>query len=60
MSEQSRWNDRYQSGDVPWDTGYPSTELIRTIKEEGIHPGRALELGCGTGFQCHLAGSAGF
>src|SRR5437660_11821180 len=32
MSEQSCWNDRYESGDAPWDTGYPSTELIRTIK----------------------------
>jgi SAM-dependent methyltransferase len=48
MSEQSRWNERYHSGDVPWDTGHPSTELIRVIQEEGIKPGRVLELGCGT------------
>ena len=49
MSEQLRWNERYQSGDIPWDTAYPSTELIGTVKEEGILPGRALELGCGSG-----------
>ena len=60
MSEQSRWNDRYESGDVPWDTGCPSTELIRTIKEEGIHPGRALELGCGTGTNSIWLAQQGF
>jgi len=60
MSEQSRWNDRYESGDVPWDTGYPSTELIRTIKEEGIPPGRALELGCGTGTNSIWLAQQGF
>jgi methyl halide transferase len=60
MSEQSHWNDRYQSGDVPWDTGHPSTELIRTIKEEGIQPGRALELGCGTGTNSIWLAQQGF
>jgi ubiquinone/menaquinone biosynthesis C-methylase UbiE len=49
MSEQIRWEDRYRAGDVPWDTGQPSTELLTTIKEQGIQPSRAIELGCGTG-----------
>jgi methyl halide transferase len=60
MSEQARWNDRYQSGDVPWDTGYPSTELIQTIEEEGISPSRALELGCGTGTNSIWLAQQGF
>jgi ubiquinone/menaquinone biosynthesis C-methylase UbiE len=60
MSEQQRWNDRYQSGDIPWDTGHPSTELIRTVKEEGIPPGRALELGCGTGTNSIWLAQQGF
>jgi methyl halide transferase len=60
MSEQSRWNDRYESGDVPWDTGYPSTELVRLIKEERILPGRVLELGCGTGTNSIWLAQQGF
>jgi 2-polyprenyl-3-methyl-5-hydroxy-6-metoxy-1,4-benzoquinol methylase len=60
MAEQQRWNDRYQSGDTPWDTGTPSTELIRTIKEEGIRPCRALELGCGTGTNSIWLAQQGF
>jgi ubiquinone/menaquinone biosynthesis C-methylase UbiE len=60
MSEQSRWNERYQAGDTPWDTGHPSTELIRTIQEEGIQPSRALELGCGTGTNAIWLAQQGF
>jgi len=60
MSEQAHWNERYQSGDVPWDTGSPSTELIRTVKEEGIQPCRALELGCGTGTNSIWLAQQGF
>ena len=40
---------RYATGDTPWDSGPPSSELIRTI-EAGELPGTTvLELGCGTG-----------
>ena len=60
MSEQRSWNERYQSGDAPWDTGYPSTELIRTVKEEGIQPGRVIELGCGTGTNSIWLAQQGF
>ncbi|MBN2084181.1 MAG: class I SAM-dependent methyltransferase [Anaerolineales bacterium] len=31
----------------PWDTGIPAPELVRTIA--GLAPGRAIDLGCGTG-----------
>jgi SAM-dependent methyltransferase len=40
---------RYLTGDVPWDSGRPSTELVRAL-DAGRLPGRsALEYGCGTG-----------
>jgi methyl halide transferase len=40
---------RYLSGDTPWDSGRPSTELVR-ILDAGLLPGRtSLEFGCGTG-----------
>jgi SAM-dependent methyltransferase len=38
---------RYWLGDVPWDTGISPPELLAFL---GSHsPGRALDLGCGTG-----------
>ena len=43
------WNARYLSGELPWDSGLPSRELQRVLEEQKIAPGRALELGCGTG-----------
>jgi SAM-dependent methyltransferase len=43
------WNARYQSGDLPWDSGLASRELRRVLDEEQIALCRALELGCGTG-----------
>jgi SAM-dependent methyltransferase len=49
MSEPTRWEDRYQKGDTPWDTGKPSSELERVLAEAAIQPCRTLELGCGTG-----------
>jgi len=47
MSELSRWNERYEKGDTPWETGRPSSELQRVLAELSVRPCRALELGCG-------------
>jgi SAM-dependent methyltransferase len=38
----------------PWDSGIPAPELVRAIAQRpspagGLRPGRALDLGCGTG-----------
>jgi SAM-dependent methyltransferase len=49
MTENIEWNDRYRGGDLPWDTGYPSSELQRVVGRNAIRPCRAFELGCGTG-----------
>jgi methyl halide transferase len=48
-SESERWEGRYRSGDTPWDTGHPSTELQRVVAAEPLAPCRAIDLGCGTG-----------
>lgn len=45
----SDWNDRYATGDLPWDTGEPDENLVRVVGEGGAPPGRALVVGCGTG-----------
>jgi SAM-dependent methyltransferase len=49
MSDQATWNSRYETGDTPWDTGAPSTQLTRFLAQHKQVPGRALEIGCGTG-----------
>lgn len=38
---------RYLIGDAPWDTGVSPPELIEYLRNHP--PGRALDLGCGTG-----------
>jgi SAM-dependent methyltransferase len=54
------WNQRYVSGDTPWDTGRPSAELIRVLAEWDIRPCRVLELGCGTGVNAVYLAQHGF
>lgn len=43
------WDKRYQTGDLPWDTGEVDFHLKRFVSEHSIKPCRVLELGCGTG-----------
>ena len=60
MSEAARWEERYRVGDTPWDTGQPATELRRFLVDEEPAPGRALELGCGTGTNAVFLARQGF
>src|SRR5262249_29166992 len=50
----------YRKGETPWDTGRPSSELVRVLAEEGIKPGKAVELGCGTGTNAVWLATQGF
>lgn len=60
MTDTPKWNARYQSGDVPWDTGHPSPELQNVLRRQHIQPCRALELGCGTGTNSVWLAEQGF
>jgi len=60
MSETERWETRYRDGDAPWDTGQPSSELIRVVAEEQLRPCRVLEVGCGTGTNAVWLAQQGF
>jgi SAM-dependent methyltransferase len=43
-----RW--RYRTGRTPWDTGVTPPEVVELIEGSApLTPGRALDLGCGTG-----------
>jgi SAM-dependent methyltransferase len=40
----------YRFGRTPWDTNVTPPELVRTVQgPDALPPGRALDLGCGTG-----------
>ena len=41
------FTQRYQSQDMPWDTGITPPEIEQIVRE--LPPGKALDLGCGTG-----------
>jgi SAM-dependent methyltransferase len=61
MPEPPRdWNQRYAQHNTPWDTGRPSSELTRILREFEFQPGRVLELGCGTGTNAIFLAQEGF
>src|SRR5438874_5426529 len=60
MSDQARWDERYDKADTPWETGLPSSELQRVVAEVPVAPCRAVELGCGTGASAVWLARQGF
>jgi SAM-dependent methyltransferase len=60
MKDNHDWNEHYRNGMLPWDTGRPSSELQRALREHGIQPCRALEIGCGTGTNSVWLAQQGF
>ncbi len=44
---RAMFTTRYQSQNIPWDTGITPPEIVAIVQE--LAPGRALDLGCGTG-----------
>jgi len=60
MSEPRDWNQRYATGQTPWDSGAPSLEMQRVVSEWQIAPRRTLEIGCGTGTNAVWLAQQGF
>ncbi len=57
---QPSWDERYATGNAPWDSGHPSLELHRILQEKWFPPSRMLELGCGTGTNALFLAQQGF
>lgn len=54
------WNDRYISGDLPWDTGDVDPHLVELAAQGVITPCRVLDVGCGTGTNARWLAERGF
>ncbi len=54
------WNESYATGDLPWDTGVPDEQLVSVVERGVVAPGRALEVGCGTGTNALWLAGRGF
>jgi cyclopropane fatty-acyl-phospholipid synthase-like methyltransferase len=53
-----RFQQRYRDGDLPWDHDLPPPEVMVTA--DALPPGRALDLGCGTGRACVYLAARGW
>ncbi len=56
----NKWDQLYQGGFKPWDTGRPDSHLISVVRDQPIPKGRALEVGCGTGTNAIWLAQQGF
>jgi SAM-dependent methyltransferase len=45
---QPSWNEKYASGQLPWDTGVPEPLLVEFVNAGGVGPSLTLEVGAGT------------
>lgn len=54
------WEERYRSNCTPWDIGVPDPHLTELVERGRVVPGRALEIGCGTGSDARWLAERGF
>ncbi len=49
MAADIDFDERYQTGNTPWEIHRPDQSLIDFIDDSALAPCRALDIGCGTG-----------
>lgn len=54
------WDERYATGNTPWDEGQPDPQLVALVESGELAPGRLLEIGCGTGTNALWLAQRGF
>jgi SAM-dependent methyltransferase len=57
---ERNWNEDYEAGNAPWDTGSPDPHLVELVVSGRVAPGRTLEIGCGTGTNALWLAARGF
>ncbi len=58
--DPSHWEQRYIDGSLPWDTLTPDPHLKAVVERYRIAPGRAIDVGCGTGTNVRWLAAQGF
>ena len=56
----AQWDERYATGDAPWDVGETDEHLASFVEAGRVGGGRALEVGCGTGTNALWLAARGF
>jgi len=56
----NRWDLFYWMGKTPWDSGITPPEIVGLVEGGRIAPGRALDIGCGTGTNVIYLAQHGF
>jgi methyl halide transferase len=54
------WEERYQTGQDPWNLGFPAPPLVDLLASAALLPGSVAVLGCGAGADALLFAEAGF
>jgi SAM-dependent methyltransferase len=54
------WNEHYLRGELPWDADEPDVHLVELVRAGIVDPGRALEIGSGTGTNALWLAGQGF
>jgi SAM-dependent methyltransferase len=54
------WDANYAAGEIPWDRGEPSPELVELLEAGRLPRGRALDVGCGTGTNARFLAARGW
>ncbi|MBI4230623.1 MAG: class I SAM-dependent methyltransferase [Planctomycetes bacterium] len=54
------WEQAYRTGELPWDSDTPGRELVRLVESGLVRPGRALDVGCGSGTNAVWLAREGF
>lgn len=58
---ETNWEERYQTGDMPWEKGEPSPGLVGFLASHSqLKRGTVLVPGCGTGHDVRAWAKAGF
>ena len=60
MTERFDFSERYAKGETPWDSGRPSSELLRALDSGKLKGKTALEIGCGSGLNAIELARRGF
>ena len=49
MNDPKRFEERYRTGNTPWDHGAVDFNLVEMVADRPIAPCQAIDVGCGTG-----------